>query len=150
MELIAIALSVPSAFVASIVYCMFVTKIVRRLDRVSRAILWLSAAVLGWFAVEVVLLVVIGAVRARTLLGPGFYAAHLAVFFLGTPALANVMLLRPRTAVRWYMVVPLCTAFALVLVLLQYGVSEALYGVDGIGGPFSRQTPMLDVQSYKM
>jgi hypothetical protein len=30
-----------------------------------------------------------------------------------------------------------CTLFAFSLVLLQYGVSEALYGIDGTQGPYS-------------
>ena len=150
MELIGIALSVPVAFIASLIYCIFITNVVHRFDRVRRTLWWLSAALLVLFAVEVLLLVAIGAVRARTLLGPGFYAAHLAVCFLGVPALANALLLKPRSSVRWSMVVPLCTAFALVLVLMQYGVSEALYGVDGMDGPFSRQPATIDLQSYKV
>jgi hypothetical protein len=100
--------------------------------------------------VEVVLLAVIGAVRARTLLGPGFYALHLIMFFLGTPALANIPLLRRRALGRWYWVVPICTLFAFVLVLLQIGVSEALYGIDGFDGPFSGVKGAIDVQSYRM
>ena len=92
---------------------------------------------------EVLLLVTVGAVRARTILGPRFYAAHVALFFLGTPALANILVLRKGAGLlsRWYTAVPLCTGFALVLVLLQYGVSEALYGIDGDNGPFSWSRP---------
>lgn len=138
MELLAIALSIPVAFVASFAYCLFIAKVVGRFDRVSRVLWWLSIAVLLWCGVEVSILGTVGAVRARTLLGPGFYVAHLIVFLLGTPALANVLLLRRGTRTRWYLVVPLCTVFAFALVLLQYGVSEALYGIDGIDGPFSR------------
>jgi hypothetical protein len=36
-----------------------------------------------------------------------------------------------------YVVVLLCTFFAFVLVLLHYGFAEALYGIDGVDGPFS-------------
>jgi hypothetical protein len=40
--------------------------------------------------------------------------------------------------VPWYAAVPFCIVFAFVLVLLHYAVSEALDGVDGDNGPFSR------------
>jgi hypothetical protein len=150
MELVGIALSVPVAFVASLIYSILIMTVVRRFDLLRRALWWGSGAVLGWLAVEVVLLTVIGAVRARTLLGPGFYALHLIIFFLGTPALANILLLRRRPLSRWYWVVPICTLFAFVLVLLQIGVSEALYGIDGVDGPFSGVKRAIDVQSYKM
>ena len=85
-----------------------------------------------------VLLATIGAVRSRGAIGPAFYAVHIALFFLGTPALANALVLRKRGGMRrWYWAVPACTLFAFALVLLQYGVSEALYGIDGMDGPFS-------------
>ena len=94
---------------------------------------------LGLFAVEILLLVTIGAVRARGLIGPGFYVAHLAFFFLCPPALANVLVLRPKLGIftTWWVAGALCTVLAFFLVLLQYGVSEALYGIDGDDGPYS-------------
>jgi hypothetical protein len=140
MEVFGSVLSVPVAFVASLVYCLVLAKVVVRFDRPSRWLRRASVAVLTWFAVEVLLLATVGAVRARTVLGPSFYVAHVALFFLGAPALGNLLVLRRDAGVlsRWYAAVPLCTAFALVLVLLQYGVSETLYGIDGDNGPFSR------------
>jgi hypothetical protein len=76
--------------------------------------------------IEVVLLVALGAIRSRATIGPAFYVIHVALFFLGTPALVNVLLLRKPTGfIRWYWAVPACTLFAFLLVLLQYGVSEA-------------------------
>jgi hypothetical protein len=58
------------------------------------------------------------------------------VFVLGTPALANVLVLRP-IACKWYVAGLVCTIFAVFLVLLEYDVSEALYGINGTNGPFS-------------
>ena len=138
MELFGILLSIPAAFVASGVYCFLLAKIVTRFDTVSHWLCWASFAVLIAFGIEVLLLLTLGAVRARAVIGPAFYLGHLAVFVLGTPALANVLILRsrPDKHFRWYWAIPLCTAFALVLVLLQYGVSEALFGIDGEDGPF--------------
>jgi hypothetical protein len=148
MELFGIVLSIPLAFVASVVYCLFLAKIIIRADLLRRFLWAASVGLLLLFAVEIVLLTTIGAVRSRANIGPAFYVAHLAVFFLGTPAVANVLILRnPRATFRWYWAVPVCTVFAFALVLLQYGVSEALYGVDGTDGPFSeRQTPAPGVQ----
>jgi hypothetical protein len=142
MELLGIALSVPIAFAASLIYCLILAKVIVRFPRLSRWLWWASLGILIGFAVEVALLMTIGAVQARTKVGPAFWAGHLAVLVLGTPALANVLMLRknPGGLGRWYAVVPLCTVFAFVLVLLQYGVSEALYGVDGQGGPFTQVT----------
>jgi hypothetical protein len=141
METLGIILSVPVAFIASLVYCFLLTRLVVRFETLRRFMWRVSAGVLMALVCEIVLLIALGAVRARGSLGPGFYVAHLLLFFLGTPALANVLLLRdrPNRRIRWYLAVPLCTAFAFGLVLLQYGVSEALHGVDGVGGPFNSQ-----------
>jgi hypothetical protein len=139
MEIFGIILSVPVAFVASVVYCFLLARVVVRVETLRRMLWFVSIGVLVAFGVEVILLLTLGAVRARGLLGPGFYVGHVILFFLGTPALANVLVLRkrPKRLVQWYLAVPLCTVFALALVLLQYGVSEALYGIDGDDGPFS-------------
>jgi hypothetical protein len=145
MELFGIILSIPVAFVASVVYCFFLAKIVIRVDLLRRFMWAASVVVLLLFAVEIGLLMTIGPRRSSDSIGPAFYVAHVAVFFLGTPALANVLILRsPRSRFRWYWAVPACTVFAFALVLLQYGVSEALYGVDGGDSPFSeRQIPVV-------
>ena len=36
--------------------------------------------------------------------------------------------------------ITLCTVFAFILVLMQYGVTEALYGIDGNDGSYSEKT----------
>jgi len=131
MEIFGIVLSIPAAFVASSVYSFLLSRVVVRTDLLRRVMWMASVGVLILFVMEVALLIAIGAVRSGALLGPGFYVAHVVIFFAGPPALANVLILRnPRGSFRWYWAVPACTAFAFVLVLLQYGVSEALYGID--------------------
>ena len=121
------------------VYCAILAHRIRRVDRLRRWLYAVSIVLLVGFLGEVVLLVTLGAVGSRALVGPAFYVAHSVFFFLGTPALANVLLLRKRGPLvpRWYLAGALCTAFAFCLVLLQYGVSEALYGIDGTNGPYS-------------
>jgi len=128
MELFGILFSIPVAFVLSMGYCALLAKVLRSFDRLYAFLYVPSIIVLGIFLVEVILLVSLGAVRSRALIGPAFYPAHLIVFFLGPPALANLLVLRP-VLWKWYIAGIICTIFAVFLVLLQYGVSEALYGI---------------------
>jgi hypothetical protein len=139
MEVFAIILAIPVAFVPNMLYCQFLVKIVSRSERVSRWMRVASHIVLGAFAVELILLVTLGAVRSRAVIGPGFYAAHMLCFFLATPALANLLVLPSggRSFSKWYVATVLCTALAFLLVLLQYGVSESLYGIDSEKAPYS-------------
>jgi hypothetical protein len=136
MELSGIVLSIPVALVASMVYSLFLARFVLERERPSRWLRLTSFLVLALFAAEIALLATLGSVRSRSLLGPGFYAVHLVLFFLGTPALANLLVLRPRRGffakwyVEWYVAGALCTLFAFLLVLLQYAVSESLYGIE--------------------
>src|SRR5215467_1823900 len=105
MELVGIALSVPVAFLANLVYCFFLSWVVLP-RRTLRRFLWTASAfVLGAFATEIGLLTTLGAVRARALLGPGFYVGYLVLFFLGPPALGNVLVLYAgqRRPLRWYL-----------------------------------------------
>ena len=132
MELFGIVLSIPVAFVASLMYCFMLAAVDARYPTLSALLRRGAWIVLALFVAEVILLATMGAVGARAALGSGYYASHLVVFFLGTPALANVLMLGrgPHRKGRWLAPVLLCTLFALVLVLLQYGVSEALFGID--------------------
>ena len=72
------------------------------------------------------------------MIGAVFYPLHLTLFFLGVPALGTILSLGNRKPVWLPIAVSLCTAFALMLVLLQYGVTEALYGIDGNGERYSK------------
>jgi hypothetical protein len=140
MELFGIVLSVPVAFVCSMLYCLLLVKVVAKSKQISQFLRVVSTLVLGLFLVELVLLITLGSVRSRGLIGPSFYVVHTVLFFLGTPALANVLILRRSDGLfrRWYVTGIICTAFAFFLVLLQYSVSESLYGIDGDNGPYSR------------
>jgi hypothetical protein len=138
MELFGIILSVPIAFVISMAYCAFLANVVRRLDFARRLLFVVSLILLGLFLIELLLLAIFGAVHSRAAVGPGFYVAHVFFFFVGVPALGNVLVLPISGPIlgRWYFAGAICTLFVVLLVLLQYGVSEALYGVDGIDGPY--------------
>jgi cobalamin synthase len=140
MEIFGILLSIPAAFVLSMLYCLFLAKAITRFDRLVFWLWNISFLVLALFEVEIVLLMSLGAVRSRGILGPGFYVVHLFFFFVCTPALANLLVLRRYGGFRakWYFAPIPCTVLAFVLVLLQYGVSESLYGINGDDGPYSR------------
>jgi len=123
-------------------YCLFVAKVISKVQWLGSILKFVSILVLAAFLVEIGFLVAIGSVRSRALFGPGFYVVHIVLFFLGPLALANVLLLRTesRTHNQWYTAAFLCTVFAFFLVLLQYTVTESLYGIDGEGGS-SSSTP---------
>jgi len=133
VEIFGILLSIPVAFAVSMTYCALLANVARRFERLRFFLIVASSFILMVFLLEIVLLLTLGAVRSRAVVGPGFYVVHIGLFFLGTPALANVLVLRERASVlgKWYVAGVICALFAVFLVFLQYGVSEALYGVDG-------------------
>jgi len=139
MELFGIAASIPVAFIMIALYRFILLKAVARFRWAAALLRPASYVVLGLFAVEIGLLATLGAIQSRALIGPVFFIGHIIVFFFGAPALANVILLRKPSgaASKWYVISSLCTILAFFLVLLQYYVSELLFGVDGIGGPYS-------------
>jgi len=91
-------------------------------------------------ALEISLLAIFGAVRLYGATGGLYFDVHLLLFSLGTPALANVIILRSKAdkASSDWLAAPIpCAVLAFCLVLLQYDVSERLFGVDNEGGPYS-------------
>ena len=109
-----------------------------RLEKLQPWLLWPSRLVVALAALDVTVVTFLGAVPARRLIGPAFWRIHLVVVLLGAPALANVLILRSHGMWfrRWYAVVALCCVFGIFLVFFQVGVGDALYGPDGVGGPF--------------
>lgn len=140
MELLGVLLTAPVMFVVALAYCAVLDRLVASHERAGTAFVRASLVILGLIGAEFAVLASVGAVRARAAMGPGFSTVHLALFVLGTPALANVLALRvaPGRSARWLVVAPLCAIFAIALLLMQIHVAEALYGVDNTGGPFGR------------
>jgi hypothetical protein len=143
MEMFGILGSIPAAFCASAIYAAILRSVILR-PWLKHLLISASAAILGGLGGEWILLGTVGAVRGRQILGPCFYPMHLIVFFLAVPALANLLVLRRRDSVlgavlgSWVVVGILGAVLALPVVLTQYSVSEALYGVDGQGGPYGK------------
>jgi hypothetical protein len=66
------------------------------------------------------------------------YGVLVTFVLIGAPSLASVLILATRPLARgWYLAVASCCAFGVFLVFFQVGVGDALFGVDGVGGPFS-------------
>ncbi len=138
METLGIMLSMFAAFAGVSVYSVLLNRLVAPRHLLRRAVLAVSIAVLGAFFLEVVLVTTLGAVASRALLGPSFTVAHVVLFLGAIPALAGVLTLAtPRGfGEEWSVVAAICAVCAPGVVLMQYGVSEALFGIDGSGGPF--------------
>jgi len=141
MELFGVVGSAPAAFVAAAMYSLAVRWLVRRQPRAGGVLVSVSIFVLVGLVVEWILLGTAGAVRSRSIVGPAFYPTHLALFLLSIPALANILVvnLDAEQPTFWLVVGFLCALLAVPVTLTQYAVSEALYGLDGQGGPVGAQ-----------
>lgn len=138
MELFGVTFSIPVALVANILYCFFLDRVVLKFERASRWLRFMSYFALGFFVGELVMLFTLGTVRSRAILGPKFNVAHVIVFFISVPALANSLILAQHRESKerrdflgmWYIAAALCTILSFFLLLMQYRVSESLYGIE--------------------
>jgi hypothetical protein len=139
METFGILFSFPGALILITIYRRVLLWASPRFSWIDPLFRLASVAVMSMFAAEMILLATFGTLRSRAMVGPSFYLFHSLVFFLSPPALANLLVLRKPISwtARGYAVVQLCAALAFFLVVLQYDVYETLYGIDGIGGPYS-------------
>jgi len=156
MEVFAIMFAMPAAFIATAIYAQLMTPLLAH-RTIGRIALPLSHAVLVGLFIEWGVLASIGPVAAQTHIGPAFYALHTFLFFLAIPALANILIIRReaapdhasaarRTLSAW--LIPLSAALlAFPVVVTQYGVAEALFGIDGQGGPFG-PAPTIPMPSW--
>ena len=149
MELFGIVLAVPAAFITAAIYALLM-RVVLPHRLITRPVLWLSIAVLGGLLIEWAALLAVGPLRSRAIMGPAFYPLHLVLFFLAVPALANLFIIKGGGANKrgsWFTVALLSSLLALPLVLTQYVVAEALYGVDGTGGPYG-EAPTIPMPAW--
>jgi hypothetical protein len=148
VKLFGIIFAVPAVFIAAAIYAGLIP-FVFRYRLVTRIALWFSIAVLCGLLIEWAALLAVGAVRSRAVIGPAFYPVHLVLFFLTVPALANLLIIKKSGTIlgTWFTVALLCSVLARAVVLTQYGVAEALYGVDGDGGPYG-QVPTIPMPAW--
>jgi hypothetical protein len=138
MESLAIAIFILGGLVAAPVFCFLLVKVVRPYPLISRVVSYGALASMFLFGTDLLLVGVLGAVKVREVVGPVFMPLHALLTLGSAPALASALLLRQRDVARWW---PAVAALSWVLgvfsIFYQYGVAEALYGIDGEGGPYS-------------
>jgi hypothetical protein len=139
MECFGILFSFPMSFVATAVYSFILRRVISRWSKMSNHLFWLSCVPLSLLILEFVGVVTIGTLSLRSNIGPAFYPIHSIIFFLTVPALANIMQIQKRFPflAKWYITALICAFVSVGIVILQYGVSEALYGINGTDGPYS-------------
>jgi len=140
MELFAIMLSFPMSFLCSTVYAVIINRITTRWSIFSTPLLWISFLILILLLFEVIAVILIGALDLREAIGRPYFPIHLFLFFLALPSAVNIMKLQRIAPLftKWYVIGSVSAFLGLGIVLLQYAVSEALYGIDGMGGPYGQ------------
>lgn len=138
MELFGIILSIPAAFIASVIFAFIIRKITIKLQYLVLPLLWVSTFVLVIGILEFCCLLVLGTLKLSEAIGSLYYPIHTAVFFLMLPSLVTIMRLQNRFSIlsKWYAIGSLCAVIGLCIVLQQYFVSEALFGIDGTSGAY--------------
>lgn len=138
MESLAIALWIAGGLVTAPIFCFVLATYIRPHRTVAR--IFFYPAVFGLCLLTLDLLAVgwVGAVRSRELIGPAFFPIHTFVTLVSPAFLAGSLLLGERHfARRWIAVAGLSWMLGVFSIFYQYGVAEALYGIDGLGGPYS-------------
>ena len=139
MELYAIVFSVPMSFIMSITYGFIIGKITTKWSFLIVPVLWISCMVLIFLIAEFFGVFIVGVIKLREVIGTSYYSIHSFLFFFTLPSLVNIMRLQTRIRFlsKWYVMGSICAFFGLCIVVLQYYVFEILYGIDGMGGPYS-------------
>src|SRR6266571_2528296 len=105
MEILGLALAIPAVLAANLGYVLLARFGLVRFKTMRPWLLGPSYLVVILAVIDVILVATVGAVSARTVIGPAFWRFHLLVFLFGAPSLANVLLLT-REGVwyrRWYL-----------------------------------------------
>ncbi len=140
MESLGIILSVPSAFIASIVFSAILGKVTHKLPDLIYPLKLGFYAVLLTAVVEAIAITTIGPIQLQEISGKFYYPLHVLIFLLTLPALSGTMRLQKKfeKLTKWYSIGCFCAVVGLLIVLQQYVVSEAIFGVDGVGGPYGK------------
>jgi hypothetical protein len=137
VETVAIGLALIGGLFAAPIFCLTLVKLIRQFPPLSSFGFWVAVPLLGFFFVEVALVLWLGILSTRALVGPPFFLVHVLLTFAAAPALACLLLLGRRSLKNWWPVVAaLCWFVGAGAVFYQYDVAETLYGIDGRGGPY--------------
>lgn len=141
LEALGIALWIASGVVAAPLFCLGLVHLVGPRPTLARSVFFLSVLGLSIFTVDVLMVASLGAVYVRQFVGPAYFPIHAVVTLLSAASLAGVLLLGQRSLKRhWGLVAVVCWFVGIFSIDFQYGVSEALFGIDGEGGPYSELT----------
>ncbi len=122
-------------------YAWMLERLARRFSAQVPLLRRLSLILLVVAGLEIIGLLAVGAVRLRGALGPAFSLWHGVAFWTAVPAMMHLLLLRPRQSSRYrWGIILVCAVIAYLFVLINISVDEALYGIDGIGGPYSLES----------
>lgn len=135
MELIGLMLAVPATLLATCAYVAMLAGVMRFLPKIAGFVAVGSVAALGCVAVEQFYLSSFGAVETYARLGRTYAAIHLVAFFLGPPAIANLVFLAARLLKRsmWTAAIAagtLCWPASLITVGMNILIDEHIAGVD--------------------
>ena len=138
MESIAIALWIVGGLVAAPIFCFVLATFIRPRPKLARFLFYPAAFGLCLFVLDLLAVGLFGAVRSRELMGVLFFPIHTFVTLMSAAFLAGSLLLGQRNiAHRWLAVAVVSWMLGVFSIFYQYGVAEALYGIDGEGGPYS-------------
>jgi hypothetical protein len=139
MELFGILIAGVIGLVASPLYCLFIEKVVARVNLLSRLLRWISTVIIVLLITEICIVLMYGPLEARRLVGRWFFSIHSALSITIAPALgAFLLLLKSRTRLlTWYLVAAICWITGMAAILYQFFIAESLYGIDGRGGPYT-------------
>lgn len=146
MELFGLLFAVPVTLVTATVYCCLAVFVLGRLRALTRPVLFGSLVVVLCILAEIVLLGTLGATRAYARLFIGFTVIHEISFWLGPPAIANLLLLalfsrsHSRRLPKVALASLVCWLVCMGALLGNIAVDEAIVGVDA-GVPFYMTRP---------
>lgn len=137
MEAFGIAIALLVGLFAAPLFCLILVKVIRRVPLLAPLGFWAAVPLLVFWFVEVTLVWFRGVLSVRALVGPPFFLLHALLTFAAAPALACVLLLGHRSMKGWWpAAAALCWLVGAGAILFHFDVAEALYGVDGRGGPY--------------
>jgi hypothetical protein len=138
MELFGILIAACLGLVAAPLYCLFVERVIAPVNLLSRLLWWISSTIIVLLVTEICLVVILGPVETRRVVGRWFFTIHSGLFITIAPAIGAFLLLinKRSTRIKWYLVAPICWITGIAAILYQFFVAESLYGIDGIGSPY--------------
>jgi hypothetical protein len=145
MELIGLLLAVPVTFVTSLAYAALILAAFKFRPVAGRALVAGSPIVVTLIAVELVLIATMGAKGTYANLGHRFTTMHFLGFFLGPPAVANLVLycasrLNLKQWSRLVCATLCCWVACMAALLAHIAVDEAIVGIEA-GKPFYMTPP---------